>query len=74
MNITMPKQICASEGFDSIVYRRTCDVIATPVNVCTLTATPHCMTVALHCILEFGFGFDAIGDYRGDEYSLRVSL
>ena len=68
----MPKQICALEGFDSIVYTRTCDVIATPM--CTLAATPHCMTAALHCILEFRFGFGAIGDCRDDEYSFRVSL
>ena len=69
----MQKQIGASEGFDSIVYTRTCDVIATPMCKCTLAAVPHCMTAILHCILEFGFGFGAIGDYRGDGYSLRIS-
>ena len=33
----MPKQIGVSRSFDSIVYTRTCDVIATPVCNCLCT-------------------------------------
>ena len=41
MNITMPKQMGLSRSVDSIVYTRTCDVIATPMCNCLCMYWPR---------------------------------
>ena len=65
----MLKQIGVSQTFDSIVYKRTCDVIATPMCNCLCTYWPRRTSAAApHCILKFGFGFGVNDDYHGAQY------
>ena len=78
----MPKWIGASGGFHSIVYNVGYYNNAHVLLFVNLSAAQHYLaadpwplrtsTAAPYCILEFGFGFLPIGDFREDQYGCRL--